>query len=103
MGGQLRSLRHLYLFGTLRLTELPEEVGNLGSIEVIQLDNSGIPSIFSLPYSIQKLKTLKHLGLDNIPSSTQKSAEEEEEWMWNLVRKLPCLGSLGFKAARNRP
>ena len=58
--GQLKNLKHFSCTNTSKLSELPKEIGDITSLETLQLHNTAIKS---LPSSIGKLKNLKHLSL----------------------------------------
>lgn len=66
--GKLRLLRYIGLRWTF-LDSIPESVGDLPSLETLDLKHTNITS---LPKSIWKVKTLRHLYMNDIYFSVQK-------------------------------
>ena len=58
--GRLHNLQQLYLRWTSQLTQLPDEIGNLGNLVILRLVDSGVES---LPSSIGQLQALRALDL----------------------------------------
>ena len=58
--GDLKNLNALYLNSNHTLENLPDEIGNLSSLKVLDISNT---SISSLPSSIGRLQNLQELSL----------------------------------------
>jgi len=64
--GRLRNLKVLVLEEAKKIAQLPEEIGDLKSLEILNLRNSSIESI---PGSIAKLVNLRILNLSGMSNT----------------------------------
>ncbi|PON63963.1 TIR-NBS-LRR-like protein [Parasponia andersonii] len=82
---RLKSLESLILSGCSMFQNLDEDLGELASLKTLLADNTGIRRV---PYTIVRLRNLKHLslcGLKAIPSNSLPSSF----WSWLTARKSP--------------
>lgn len=83
---KLKALETLILSGCSRLANLDEDLGDMISLTTLLADNTGIRKV---PFSIVRLKNLKHLSLCGLRGSTSKSLPSLL-WSWVMPRSRPA-------------